>query len=90
MWQTNLRGALFQRDAGELLQKKAVVRGVGGAGAGDSGRRRLPADAAKGIDHQAAVVGQDPLAQMPGLMGGLERGVFGKGPPSSTTWIASG
>ena len=68
---------LFRPQPVQSFQQQAIVRGVGGAGPGISGRKdaRL---SAQGIDLQPAVVGQHPLAKMASVAGGLQSGIGGK------------
>ena len=71
------RGPLRGACGGQFVQQSLVVGFVRGAGTGES-RRKNAGAAAQSIDHQAAIVGQHPAAQMPCLRGGLQRGVGGE------------
>ena len=73
-----LRRAPLPRDPIQLLQEQAIVRLVRGVGAGKAGRVDTR-PACQGIDRDAAVVGQHPAAELPGIAGGLQSGVGRKG-----------
>jgi hypothetical protein len=70
-------GPLFRRHIGQFRQKPTPIRRIVRPRTGISGRVH-PRPTSQSIHHQAAIVGQNPMARLPGVPGRLAPGIFGK------------
>ena len=77
-WQTKLGRPPLGRHVAQLVPAAADCSTRRWPPDRSSGRKARPAPPSSAVDRQAAVVGQHPMAQVPGLLDGLQRGVGGK------------